>query len=531
MILRIYSSVNCRQAHHPAAQTHPMARQRVKTEHGHNNTRRPKPGHRGSFTWPIGLLILLAVVGCSVHRKPAGKPDTTGPRQPVVANMQDRTTPTPIATESPGPTVPPTAAQTLVPDESPANTRTPANTTATYRIRAGDTLWGIAITHGVSLESILSANNLQDPDDIRAGQELVIPNASTAVARAVPEMATRPPPTPADLAAGEHPQPPRLNNPAPTTDLQPLPNKVLLEPMLHDWQKMNNCAPTTVAMALSYYNRPLTQFDIAPALKGSVQDKNVSPPEIVAYMHDQGFGGIARVNGDIETLQRLVSHQIPVIVEQWLDRPGDELTGHYRLVRGYDQTTQEIIVNDSYSGPTLHFSYAEFDRLWRPFNRVYIPVYQLEREPVVKAIVGNDWDDDRMYQRATRQAQTEIENQGDAYAWFNLGSSLLGVGENEPAADAFDMAIEIGLPPRMFWYQFGAFEAYNRAGQFQRVIELSAPLVNLALEELHYQRAVAYEGLGNRAAALVEYQRAIALNPRLTKAARAAARLAGADGS
>lgn len=399
----------------------------------------------------------------------------------------------------------------------------------TYIVQAGDTLWTIAIAYGVSLEALLSANHIQDPDTIWVGQELVIPgvgDGETSVP-ALPVEPAAPEPFPAEALADT---PVEDSVPLSATALQPLPTQVLLSPMLHDWQKMNNCAPTTVAMALSYYGRILTQFDTAPALKGGPQDKNVSPSEIVAYLRDQGFGGIVRVNGDIEILQRLVSNGIPVIVEQWLDRPDDELTGHYRLVRGYDRTTQEIIVNDSYNGPRLRFSYAEFDRLWRPFNRTYIPVYLPEREAVVKAIIDADWDDERMFQRAVQTATAEIEALGDAYAWFNLGSGLLGLGEYDQAAAAFDRAIAIGLPPRMFWYQFGAFEAYNQTGQYQRVLDLSAPLTNLALEEIHYQRGVAHERLGHDAAALVEYQTAAQLNPRLVVAVEAVARLTSAGG-
>jgi hypothetical protein len=45
----------------------------------------------------------------------------------------------------------------------------------TYVVRPGDTLTAIAAAHGVSIGAIAGANNLQDPDLIRAGQELVIP--------------------------------------------------------------------------------------------------------------------------------------------------------------------------------------------------------------------------------------------------------------------------------------------------------------------------------------------------------------------
>jgi LysM repeat protein len=43
-----------------------------------------------------------------------------------------------------------------------------------YKVQSGDTLLGIAIRHGIPLEALMSANNLQDTL-IRVGQELIIP--------------------------------------------------------------------------------------------------------------------------------------------------------------------------------------------------------------------------------------------------------------------------------------------------------------------------------------------------------------------
>lgn len=44
-----------------------------------------------------------------------------------------------------------------------------------YRVRRGDSLWGIARRHGTTVESLKSANSLSSPN-IRAGQTIVIPS-------------------------------------------------------------------------------------------------------------------------------------------------------------------------------------------------------------------------------------------------------------------------------------------------------------------------------------------------------------------
>ena len=50
------------------------------------------------------------------------------------------------------------------------------NSGATYTVVSGDTLWGIALSSGVSLEDILSANpTVKNPNLIHVGDQVVIP--------------------------------------------------------------------------------------------------------------------------------------------------------------------------------------------------------------------------------------------------------------------------------------------------------------------------------------------------------------------
>lgn len=47
-----------------------------------------------------------------------------------------------------------------------------------YVVKQGDTLWDIASTYKIGVESITSANNLSSPDSLQIGQEVVIPGAT-----------------------------------------------------------------------------------------------------------------------------------------------------------------------------------------------------------------------------------------------------------------------------------------------------------------------------------------------------------------
>ncbi|MYJ13330.1 MAG: LysM peptidoglycan-binding domain-containing protein, partial [Acidimicrobiia bacterium] len=44
-----------------------------------------------------------------------------------------------------------------------------------YTIQSGDTLYSIAQQFGVTLDDLVALNNIENPDSIRAGDQLFIP--------------------------------------------------------------------------------------------------------------------------------------------------------------------------------------------------------------------------------------------------------------------------------------------------------------------------------------------------------------------
>jgi len=185
------------------------------------------------------------------------------------------------------------------------------------------------------------------------------------------------------------------------------------------------------------------------------------------------------------------------------------------------------MVNDPYTGPEARFSYALFDERWRSFNRCYIPVYLPEQEAVVRAILGADWEDEAMYQRALASARWEVEEVGDNYAWFNLGDDYLAVGKYGEAADAYGRALEMGFPSHFLWYHYGPLKAYNALGEYQKVLSLSEEVLTQApdIEEIRYQRGLAYLRLGEVEKAKTEFGLAVRYNPNYTMAIQALASL------
>ena len=350
----------------------------------------------------------------------------------------------------------------------------------------------------------------------------------------VPRHADLPSATPTATPT-DTPSPPPPPQPPPQ-DGQALP-AVMLGGIKHYWQTWNNCGPATLTMNLSYYGLPVTQAEAAKVLKPNKDDKNVSPDQIAAYARSQGLNALVRVNGDFERLRRLVSAGVPVLVETWLDHDGG--MGHYRLVTGYDDAAGEWTVYNSYVSdgidpkgpyPGIRIPYDQMDSMWHVFNRLYVVVYDEARAAAVQEILGADQDDAAMWQRALERAQADAQQTpGDAYAWFNLGSSLAAQGRFADSATAYDQARVIGLPWRMLWYQFSPFQAYFEAGRTDELIALADATIATVgnIEETYYWKGRGMQARGDVEGARQNYRRAVELNSSYPEAAAALAELGG----
>ena len=333
-----------------------------------------------------------------------------------------------------------------------------------------------------------------------------------------------------DPPTGSAPQAPADPRATPTVvptpslvvDLPPPPPAARLKSVTHIWQTWNNCGPATVTMALSAIGKAETQPAAVAFLKTSPEDKNVNPNELIDYVRSRGARSEWRTGGDALTLKRLLAAGVPVIVEVGFEyEPGDWM-GHYRLMVGYDDAAGRFIAYDSYQAPGQNVPqpYDAFDANWRAFNRTFMPIYLPTQASEVAAIAG-DADDpallDRAFSRALADAQA---NPGIAFAWFNVGTSLVALDRMDEAADAFDTARRLKLPWRMLWYQFGPFEAYLNTGRLNDVLVLANANIDKfnELEESHYYKGRVLQAQGKAAEARAEYMLALKANARYVPA-------------
>jgi len=308
--------------------------------------------------------------------------------------------------------------------------------------------------------------------------------------------------------------------PAPTPT--PLPQQVTLPPPEWEKQDWNNCGPATLALALRTFGWEGDQFDISDLLKPDRGDKNVNVEELVYFVRNRAgwLNADFRVGGTIEVLKKFLAAGYPVVVEKGfiLDENdgGGGWAGHYLLLTGYDDAEGVFITQDSNKGPDRRVPYAELDEGWREFNRVFLYMYPMESQAEIDALLGPDAVADVNRQRALETAQDEVEADAqDPFAWFNLGSNLVYFERYGEAADAFDTALNLGLPWRFSRYQFGPYIAYFHQGRFEELVELTDYTIfrtNKA-EESHLWRGWARYRLGDRFGAIEDFREALAVNP------------------
>jgi tetratricopeptide (TPR) repeat protein len=210
---------------------------------------------------------------------------------------------------------------------------------------------------------------------------------------------------------------------------------------------------------------------------------------------------------------------------------------HNRIVMGYDDAKGEIYTYDSLlgNGPDntgRPIPYADVDDRWRPFNRDFLVLYRPEEESKVEQIMAGYWDEDYAHETALIQSQQEIDAGGaesDSFTLFNMGSSLVDLGRYDEAASYFDQARGVGLPWRMMWYQYGAFEAYYHTGRYADVIALAREVIGTTpgVEEMYYYAGLAYEAEGDLQRAKSNYEVALWRNGSYAVARDALTRVSG----
>ena len=110
------------------------------------------------------LLLVLAAVGCG------SGDDTEQPATTAAPTTEPQSSPTPTPTPEPAPATETTTEPTAQPDAQASG--------GTYVVESGDTLSSIAQRFDTTVDAIVEANEIENPDVIAVGEELTIPESS-----------------------------------------------------------------------------------------------------------------------------------------------------------------------------------------------------------------------------------------------------------------------------------------------------------------------------------------------------------------
>lgn len=116
--------------------------------------------------WTGALLLSMGLwSGCGTVLTPAIAPTQTGVAQ------------APLTAATPTATIAPAAFLTPIPP-TPTFTPAPSPTPVVHYVASGDTLFGIALQYGITVDALLYANGLDIDDYLSIGQVLIIPMQS-----------------------------------------------------------------------------------------------------------------------------------------------------------------------------------------------------------------------------------------------------------------------------------------------------------------------------------------------------------------
>lgn len=323
---------------------------------------------------------------------------------------------------------------------------------------------------------------------------------------------------------------------APAELLTTLPPSARLSGLRPVYQLPNRCSAAALTILLSYYGWQGTYTQAINHLNTHVEDVAVRIEEMVDYVRAQGLNAITRIGGSIDLLRRLVAEGFPVLVENSYFEGGggfNSWLGHNRVVMGYDDSRQQFLTYDSLLGHGINnagrpMSYELLEERWRAFNRNYLIIYRPEDEARLQMILDVDWDPELNALRTLLLNQAEIDaGIEDGFTWFNIGSSLMGLGRYAEAVEAYARADQLGLPFRMLWYQYGPFEAWYLTGQYDLMLQRGAQVLRTTpgVEEIYYYMGLAYEAQGDLLRAAGQFEMAVARNRGFTAASFALARV------
>lgn len=315
-------------------------------------------------------------------------------------------------------------------------------------------------------------------------------------------------------------------SPSPTKTLvKPPPPQKILPSSYHIFQSFNNCGPAALSMALSHYGINKSQEELGQTLRpyqnpiGDNDDKSVTLEELAEESKKYGFIPYHRPNGDMEKIKLFITYDIPVITRTWL--APDEDIGHYRVVKGYNEATKQLIQDDSLQNKNLWYAYDDFRTIWQKFNYEYLVLVPKDKKEVAEAILNEESNPQVAWQNAAANAEKQLQTDPtNVTIRFNLSVALFNTKNYKKSVEEFEK-VEFQLPFRTLWYQIEPIQSYYELGNYERVLAITDAILNYqnrAYEQAYLLRGKSYQKMGQMDLAKREFEKAIFYNANLQAA-------------
>jgi len=258
-----------------------------------------------------------------------------------------------------------------------------------------------------------------------------------------------------------------------------LPARADVGPMRHIWQSLNNCGPAAVVMALSTLGVDADQETARLALRGADVRRGMGPGGVDPWVNGlYGLHSIARMNGTVELVKRLVANGFAPMVTQWMQDPSVSRIAHWRTVRAYDDASGVFYVNDSMLGAGVPLSYEWFEANWQPFSYRWMVIYAPADEQRLRDVVGPEWSESVMRDRFYARTKADAFKQDTSAAWLAYAEASYQDGWFAEAVAAFDRGMALGSVNGVFTVRTSYPLALRALGRAQEADGAAARLAS-----------------------------------------------------
>ena len=187
---------------------------------------------------------------------------------------------------------------------------------------------------------------------------------------------------------------------------------------------------------MRFYGKPITQEAIGRAIYDALSGAT-NGADMLYYARQVGFDAYTW-NSSLADVKAKISAGIPVIVLQ--QNSATDVSGHYRVLTGFDDSLGQFSVMDPYYDSIKALSYDQCEKLWKTMGHWALAVMPADKDkfaaeldaknPVVHMDLSQTLFKHRDYDKAYKEAQRALELEpGNQFALSMLGKIKGAAGQ------------------------------------------------------------------------------------------------------